>query len=364
MPKASTSSGSRRSRTGVTGKKSTAVKKSSGSAAGRGKASTAKKSTSPAKKRSATSAGKRAPTTSSKRRAAAPVKKGTALKKGAGTAKKRSSATTAGRKAVARKGSPAGKTGGAKKAAKATAAKRTPAAKAAKPAARKSTKKSAAKSTVKRTAKVPVKKKPAAKKTTKRAAPKPKTRPAGKSGAPKKTAKALGRPKKKITAAGASSLQKVLAAHGVERKAPAVRPPFPAYRGTMPYIFVSYSHADMKEVFQVIKQLNASRYRIWFDEGIEPGNEWPEVVGRAVLGCSQFIVFMSPTAVESRNVRNEINLATSAGKNIIVIYLSSTALTEGLLLQIGTVQYYNKFEMVDREFMDKLKRVLSNDLHN
>jgi hypothetical protein len=177
-------------------------------------------------------------------------------------------------------------------------------------------------------------------------------------------AKAIGRPKKKKADAGLSSLQKVLVAHGVEKKAPAVRPPCPAYRGTMPYIFISYSHADMKEVFGIIKQLNASRYRIWFDEGIEPGNEWPEVVGRAVLGCSQFIIFMSPTAVESRNVRNEINLATSADKNIIVIYLKSTPLSEGLLLQIGTVQYYNKYEMNEKEFVEKLKRVLSNDLHN
>jgi hypothetical protein len=177
-------------------------------------------------------------------------------------------------------------------------------------------------------------------------------------------AKALRKSGKKKADVRPASLHMALAAHGVEKKAPAVRPPFPAYRGSMPYIFVSYSHTDMKEVFDTIKQLNASRYRIWFDEGIEPGNEWPEVVGRAVLGCSQFIVFMSPTAVESRNVRNEINLATSAGKNIIVIYLKNTALSEGLLLQIGTVQSFNKFEMVDKVFIDKLKRLLSNDLHN
>jgi hypothetical protein len=212
--------------------------------------------------------------------------------------------------------------------------------------------------------KAAVKKKPAAKKTSKRTTKKAAARSSGKSSVLKKMAKALKKPKKKKAAAAAGSLQKVLVAHGIEKKTPSVRPPFPAYRGTMPYIFVSYSHSDMKEVFQIIKQLNASRYRIWFDEGIEPGNEWPEVVGRAVLGCSQFIVFMSPTAVESRNVRNEINLATSADKNIIVTYLKSTTLSEGLLLQIGTVQYYNKFEMVDKEFIDKLKRVLSNDLHN
>jgi len=203
-------------------------------------------------------------------------------------------------------------------------------------------------------------------KVTRKKAAKPaaKKRSARKGGVLKKVARALRKPSKKKKIVRPSSLHKVLAAHGVEKKAPAVRPPFPAYRGTMPYIFISYSHADMKEVFRIIKQLNSSRYRIWFDEGIEPGNEWPEVVGRAVLECSQFIVLMSPTAAESRNVRNEINLATSADKNIIVIYLKSTPLSEGLLLQIGTVQYYNKFEMADKEFMDKLKRVLSNDLHN
>ncbi|MBN2553195.1 MAG: toll/interleukin-1 receptor domain-containing protein, partial [Spirochaetales bacterium] len=202
-----------------------------------------------------------------------------------------------------------------------------------------------------------------AKQAAKKAAGKTRKHPARKPGMLKKMAGVLRRPKKK-TATRRASMQKVLIAHGVEKKAPAVRPPFPAYRGTLPYIFVSYSHADMKEVFRIIRQLNSSRYRIWFDEGIEPGNEWPEVVGRAVLGCSQFIVFMSPAAVDSRNVRNEINLATSADKNIIVIYLKSTPLSEGLLLQIGTVQYFNKFEMADKEFIDKLKRLLSNELHN
>jgi len=268
------------------------------------------------------------------------------------------------KKAAAARKSPAKKAVGTKKATKSTAAKRAPSAKSGKSTVRKSTRKSTPKRTVKKAAKAAAKKKPAAKKSTGNATKKAAARSTGKAGVLKKMAKALRKPKKKKTATGASSLQKVLAAHGVEKKAPAVRPPFPAYRGTMPYIFVSYSHTDIKEVFRIIKQLNASRYRIWFDEGIEPGNEWPEVVGRAVLGCSQFIVFMSPTAVDSRNVRNEINLATSADKNIIVIYLKSTTLSEGLLLQIGTVQYYNKFEMVDREFVDKLKRVLNNDLHN
>jgi hypothetical protein len=146
------------------------------------------------------------------------------------------------------------------------------------------------------------------------------------------------------------------------RQVPAIRPPIEAYRGTKPYIFTSYSHKNMREVFGILRKLADSRYRIWYDEGVEPGNEWPEEVGRALMGSNLFMVFMSAAASNSRNVRNEINLASSENKNILVIFLQPTALSEGMKLQIGTVQYMNKHEMSESEFIDKLKKTLSPEL--
>ena len=137
-----------------------------------------------------------------------------------------------------------------------------------------------------------------------------------------------------------------------------MRPPIEAYRGNKPYIFASYAHKNMKEVFGVIKKLVDARYRVWYDEGIEPGNEWPEEVGKALTGCQLFLVFMSPSAMESRNVRNEINFASGANKGIMVVNLQPAELSEGMKLQIGTVQFINKHEMSDADFIDKLKRVL------
>jgi hypothetical protein len=148
------------------------------------------------------------------------------------------------------------------------------------------------------------------------------------------------------------------------KRGPAVKPPFEAYTGSKSYIFASYSHGDMREVFNIIRKLNDGRFRIWYDEGIEPGVEWPEVVGKAILHGGQFMVFMSPSAVNSRNVRNEINLAHSESKNILVIFLRETRLSEGMMLQIGTVQHLNRFEMTEREFLDKLSRVLGSELRN
>lgn len=143
---------------------------------------------------------------------------------------------------------------------------------------------------------------------------------------------------------------------------PAVRLPFAAYKGTKPYAFVSYSHKNMSEVFGITKRLAEGRYRLWYDEGIEPGNEWPEVVGKAILGCRQLLVFMSRSAVTSRNVRNEVNLAFSEGKSIIVIYLEKTTLSEGMKLQIGSVQFLNRYELGTKEFDERLRKVLASEL--
>ena len=142
------------------------------------------------------------------------------------------------------------------------------------------------------------------------------------------------------------------------RLAPPVKPPIEAYRGSKPYVFASYSHKNMTEVFGVIKKLADARFRIWYDEGIEPGNEWPEEVGKALTGCQLFLVFMSPSAMESRNVRNEINFASSENKAVMVVNLQPAELSEGMKLQIGTVQFINKHEMSDADFIEKMKRVL------
>jgi len=204
---------------------------------------------------------------------------------------------------------------------------------------------------------------PAAKAPTKASAVKS---PAVKSPAVKLTTGKVRTSKAVIGKAATSKVPaaKVPAAKVPAAKVPAAKVPFASYKGARPYIFVSYSHKDMTEVFGIIKRLSESRYRLWYDEGIEPGFEWPEVVGKALTRCSQLIVFMSRSAAISRNVRNEINLAFSEGKGILVVYLEKTKLTEGMKLQIGTVQFLNKYEMNAKEFVEKLKSVLSNDLHN
>jgi hypothetical protein len=143
-----------------------------------------------------------------------------------------------------------------------------------------------------------------------------------------------------------------------ESKSPLVKAPFRAYCGGKPYVFISYSHNDMKNVFNIIKQLHKSGYRIWYDEGIEPGQEWPEIIGSRIVKCKQFLLFMSPFAAKSRNVRNELYLASDEKKEIIVVFLEKTRLLSGIKLQIGTSDSINKYDTTSEEFLKALRALL------
>ncbi len=50
------------------------------------------------------------------------------------------------------------------------------------------------------------------------------------------------------------------------------------YEGNESYIFVSYCHKDRDFVFPIIEELQKNGCRIWFDRGINPGNDWPDVI--------------------------------------------------------------------------------------
>ena len=54
--------------------------------------------------------------------------------------------------------------------------------------------------------------------------------------------------------------------------------PIRPYEGQQPYLFISYAHADAPAVMAVVRDMYARGYRVWYDEGIEAGSEWPEYI--------------------------------------------------------------------------------------
>ncbi len=141
-----------------------------------------------------------------------------------------------------------------------------------------------------------------------------------------------------------------------------IHPPFEAYKGDAPFIFVSYAHKDAELVFPDLEKLRGYNFRLWFDEEIDPGNEWPEEVARALSNSSMFLVFISSNAVASRNVRNEIHFALNNSKPFLAVYVEQTALPKGLELRMGDIQAILKYRMDPNSYWRKLEKVLPEGL--
>ena len=128
-----------------------------------------------------------------------------------------------------------------------------------------------------------------------------------------------------------------------------------AYEGNEKYIFVSYAHKDSDTVLPVIEKMQNKRFRIWYDEGIEAGTEWPEYIAEHLEKASAVVAFMSNNAANSINCRNEINFALFMNKEVLVVYLEETNLTSGMRLQIGTLQSLFKYRHQSEEtFFEEL----------
>ena len=130
-------------------------------------------------------------------------------------------------------------------------------------------------------------------------------------------------------------------------------PPFKAYIGEQPYVFASYAQADAEQVFPILAHLDKEGFRVWYDEGIDPGNEWPDEVAKALAGAAFLVVFISPRAVTSQNVRNEINFALNKHKAFVAVHIENTELPPGLELRMGDVQAILLWRLDDEHFRQK-----------
>ena len=111
-----------------------------------------------------------------------------------------------------------------------------------------------------------------------------------------------------------------------------------AYEGKDPYIFVSYAHKDHEAVYAVLGELQRLGYRFWYDEGIEPGSDWPENIARHLDAAAMVIAFITPASMRSETCCQEISFSLTRSKPLLSIMLEPTNLPLGMEMQLSTKQ--------------------------
>lgn len=127
------------------------------------------------------------------------------------------------------------------------------------------------------------------------------------------------------------------------------------YEGNEPYIFVSYSHRNEQAALRVLRFLLGRGFRVWYDEGINPGTDWANVIADHIRDCGCFLSLISPEYAESENCQAEINFAIKHKRNSLPVYLAPTDLPSGIDMYLSRFQAVLAYRYEDEnEFFEKL----------
>jgi len=122
----------------------------------------------------------------------------------------------------------------------------------------------------------------------------------------------------------------------VKRAMSEAKKQYRVYNGGEPYGFISYAHKDAVRVLPVIAALSRDRFRLWYDAGIEAGDNWPEVVADHLRRAGTVVFFLSRRFLHSQNCVREVHYAVDRRKPMIAVYLEPLELPSDLAMQFST----------------------------
>ncbi len=131
---------------------------------------------------------------------------------------------------------------------------------------------------------------------------------------------------------------------------------FEAYTGSEPYLFVSYSHRDTAKVYPILDALNEKKYRIWYDESCETGNDFRQELRERIENSNGVLLFVSKDAMNSPFCGMEILVACEEGKKIYPIYLDTEEVPPAFQIYLS----YTHHSTADN--MEKLIKNMLRDL--
>ncbi len=127
------------------------------------------------------------------------------------------------------------------------------------------------------------------------------------------------------------------------------------YRGAQPYLFASYAHKDIGTVMPIIERMQRDGFRIWYDEGIDPGTEWADNIADHIDGCAFFVSFLSEDYLVSTNCRDELDYARSREKQRLLVYLAPLTLPKGMEMRTARLRNIHKYRYASEDaFFEQL----------
>ena len=86
-------------------------------------------------------------------------------------------------------------------------------------------------------------------------------------------------------------------------------------------VFISYSHQNKSFVKKLAGKMEDQGMKVWWDfESLKAGQDWPKEIERGIKQSDFFLVVLTPDAIESEWVGNEVAYANNSQKMIIPLH--------------------------------------------
>lgn len=126
-----------------------------------------------------------------------------------------------------------------------------------------------------------------------------------------------------------------------------------------PLAFFSYSRDDSEFALRLAKDLKSAHAMVWLDQlDISPGQHWDQAVEQALTKCPNMLLILSPSAVASSNVMDEVSFALDEQKLIIPVLYSTCKIP----FRLRRLQYIDARKDYDRALEELLRLLSVNDV--
>jgi len=135
-----------------------------------------------------------------------------------------------------------------------------------------------------------------------------------------------------------------------------IKTKFEAYNGDEPYLFVSYSHRDTNKVYPILDELSDNKYRIWYDEACENGNDFRDELRQRIKNSEAVLLFVSKSSMHSKFCGMEVIVAVENGKKLFPIFLDNEPVPETFEILLANTHHTSPDDM--KKFIKTMKRDL------
>lgn len=124
-------------------------------------------------------------------------------------------------------------------------------------------------------------------------------------------------------------------------------------------VFLSYVQSDREVAKELAGLLEKAGHDVWFaDDALFPGENWASQIGKALKESEAMVVLLSPLAMKSDWVRQEIEFALGASQfqgRLIPVMVKSTADIPWILKKLPIVRFDKHIAKAGREIVDYIE---------